>query len=533
MKLDTRITAVVVYPDRARVTRTAEATLEPGSHRLEIQELPLSLDAASVRAAARGTARARLLGVDVRREFYVETPAERVRELEQQIESLQDEMRGLDGKVTLLKEERQALRELLQATDTYARGLAYAKTKADDQMELFAGLRRRAGEADEALLDLAIQRREMERRLEKLQRELNELRGARGRQRYTAAIELEVSQAGDLTLELIYVIGQAAWTPLYDMRLLEGEEEPALEVGYLAQVTQRTGEDWDGVELTLSTARPALASVLPELRPWYVRPLPPPSPPTPQKRMRMARASAPAPMEMEEMALGAVMDEAPGAVAEAEAEQVMAQVETSGTAVTYRVPSTVSVPADGSPHKVAVATFNLTPELDYVTAPKLVAAAYRRAQVDNESDYTLLAGPANLFSGDEFIGTTGLELTAPGGEIELYLGVDDRVKVERELKQREVDKRLLGDRRRLRYAYEIELHNLRPVESRVLLQDQIPVARHENIKVKLESADPKPSEEIELGLLEWELTLAPREERVVRFEFLVEHPRDMPVQGLP
>jgi hypothetical protein len=59
------------------------------------------------------------------------------------------------------------------------------------------------------------------------------------------------------------------------------------------------------------------------------------------------------------------------------------------------------------------------------------------------------------------------------------------------------------------------------------------VSRHENIKVKLESVEPKPTEQTELNLLNWELTLAPGEELVVRFDFSVEHPRGMSVTGLP
>ncbi len=109
------ITAVAVYPSRARVTRSGTVTLEPGSHRLEMPELSLKLDPASVRASARGTARARLLGVDVRRDFYVETPAGRVRELAEQVESLEDEVRGLDAQTELIKRERIILDELESA----------------------------------------------------------------------------------------------------------------------------------------------------------------------------------------------------------------------------------------------------------------------------------------------------------------------------------------------------------------------------------------------------------------------------------
>ena len=80
----------------------------------------------------------------------------------------------------------------------------------------------------------------------------------------------------------------------------------------------------------------------------------------------------------------------------------------------------------------------------------------------NDSPYTLLPGASNLFAGDEFIGATQLEMTAPQGEIELYLGADDRVKVERELKRREVEKTIIGGKRRIHYGYEIRLENLAP-----------------------------------------------------------------------
>jgi hypothetical protein len=59
---------------------------------------------------------------------------------------------------------------------------------------------------------------------------------------------------------------------LYDLRLEESGGKAQLDAGFLAQVTQQSGEDWKGVGLSLSTARPALASTLPELKPWFIQP---------------------------------------------------------------------------------------------------------------------------------------------------------------------------------------------------------------------------------------------------------------------
>jgi uncharacterized protein (TIGR02231 family) len=436
-------------------------------------------------------------------------------------------LRGLEARSTLRTEERAALGDLLGRSEAYARGLAYGRVEPDAQMALFQQIRERAEALDEALLDIAAQRREMERRREKLQRELDRLRDERGRERYAAAVELEVSAAGELALELTYVVTKAGWKPLYDLRL--GEDEggaPGLDVDYLAQVRQRTGEDWDAVAVTLSTARPALAQSPPELDPWYVGPLRAPAA-APKSKARMMRAAP-------EMADAAFTGAAPEAEFDRErADVATARVDDSGLSLAYRVEAPVTVPADGEPHKVAVARFALAPEIDYASAPKLVEAAYRRARGANDSPYTLLPGRASLFAADEFIGTTKLPLIPPQGELELYLGVDDGIEIERELVRREVDKRLIGDRRRLRYGYRITVRNTTSAPVTLSLHDQLPVARHEEIKVRLDAAEPKPAEQSELNLLEWRLALDAGQERAVRFDFVVEHPRDMTLVGLP
>ncbi len=531
--LQTKVSAVVVYPDRARITRRGSVALEPGSHRLALTGLPASLDPASVRAMARGTAHARLVGVSTRREHHVETPVEKVRGLEKEIEALQDDVAVLDDRMQLLQEERNALRGLANRSEVYARGLAFGKIDASEQMALFEKVREQVKAINGELQEVAHERRDLERKLQKLQRDLNELRGARRRDRYAAFVELEVTQEGELTVDLTYVVSGASWTPLYDLRLMEDKEPSLLEVGYLAEVHQSTGEPWEDVQLTLSTARPALAQTVPELDTWYLSVVS--TAPGQPILGYMERAAAPsAKVELTRRDQMRVREEDAEAEAEpVEVDATVAQVAQSGAAVTYKVPDTVSIPDGGEPRKVVVARISLQPKLDYTTAPKLVEAVYRHAVITNQSPYTLLPGKAHLFTGDEYIGRVALELTAPGGELELYLGVDDRVRVERTLTLREVDKKLLRDRIQRSYGYEIVVENLRKSEVQVTVRDQIPVPKNEALKVKLESAVPDPSEQTRLGILKWELTLPPGEKETLRFGFSVEHVRGWDVVGLP
>ena len=522
--MDSSISSVVVYPDRARIMRRGEVTLKEGVHHVEIPDLSIHLDTDSLRVSARGSARARVLSLRVQKKFYAETPVDYVKELETQVETAGDELSRLDAQVLLVNDQKTRISDLAGHTKTYAKAMAKGEIKVEAQLALFDSLRARHEKLEAEAQNLVRQKREQERRLEKLKKQLDQVHSARQRERYSAFVEVEVFQAGDLTVELNYVVPSAGWEPLYDMRFLEEGGKPRLEVGYLAQITQRTGENWGGVSLTLSTTRPALSGRLPELDPWYVAPYPKP---VPRPEPRMARAQM----------VTAVPAMEPDAAAEPqpeyEAEEAYASVSESGTSVTYQVPGKVVVPTDGEPHKVTVARFMIPLEMDYVTAPKIVQAAHRRARVINDSSMTLLAGSANIFAGDEFVGTTALELTASQGEIELYLGVDDRIKVERELKRRDVDKVLIGGKRRIHYAYEIELQNLAGREIPITVHDQIPVSRHEDIKVKLEGVEPKPNLQSELNILTWELTLAPEQEAHIRIEFTIEHPGEMSVAGLP
>jgi uncharacterized protein (TIGR02231 family) len=520
--MKTAVSSVTVFPDRARVARLGTASLQKGIHVLEIEDLPAGLNPESMRASARGTVQARLFGVQMKRSYFSETPAQKVRELENALEAAQDEIHRLDARIDISRKNLAYLEALSGQSATFATALAAGEMKLDEHLALLDGLRKRMESLADEQVSLGVEKRQLESEIQKLKNELNQQRSSRPRQRFTAQVEVELVEPGELRLELVYVGNQAHWKPLYDLRLHEQDGQPELEVTYLAQVVQSTGEDWDRASLTLSTARPALASQLPELDPWYIEPF------QPVVRSRRAPAALMAAAETPDIEPQQISDKALY-----EAEPVYAVQEEAGAAVTYHVAGHLTIPSDGEPHKTTIASFNLPARLDYVAAPRLVEAAYRRARVVNSSPHILLAGQLNMFAGDEFLGTTSLELTPPKGEMELYLGSDDRLKVERKLKRRDIDKSLVGGKRRLHYGYEVVLENLLPVEAQVSLHDQFPVSRHEDIKVKLDSTDPRPQEQTELNLLRWDIKLEPGEKRVARYDFSIEHPQAMTVVGLP
>lgn len=526
--VDTAVTHVTVYPDRARVVVAGTCELETGLQRLIIDELPLTLENDSVRVKGVGQAQVRILGVDVTRQYYEETPAERLQTLLQQLEQIQAELQELNDNKAGWEAHGRYLTGLREATTEYAKGLSRGKTSVEDQTTLITFLQTQDSEMRTAVREIDAQHKEAKRRLDKVQKEINQLRSARPRERNRVQIEIDALTAGSFAPEISYVVRKAGWQPLYDVRLLENGNTHTLDMTTIAQITQNTGQDWQGVELSVSTARPSLNQRLPDLKPWFVDEARPPV-----LRRHAKPAAAPQPM-----AAMAMADAAPEPEMEV-AEEFVADVVTatvqdrgSGTAVTFNIPGNTDIPSDGSPHKTTLQQFNVEPELDYLSIPKHTDSVFRRATVVNATGTPLLAGQASLFVGDEYIGSTRLGYTAVNDEIELLLGVEESITVEREMVKRDVDKKMLRDQRRLRFGFEINLKNLLKKEAKLVIEDHIPVSRHESIKIKLEQAKPNPKEQTDLNLLEWELLLMPASEQNIQYEFSVEYPRSMKVAGL-
>jgi uncharacterized protein (TIGR02231 family) len=217
----------------------------------------------------------------------------------------------------------------------------------------------------------------------------------------------------------------------------------------------------------------------------------------------------------------------------AAAEVAVAEVRTEGPAISFVAPGAPSIPADGSAHKILLGSQILPAPLDWITAPKGQSYVYRRAKVQNTSPAILLPGKGSLFYGDTFIGTTSVPETPPQAEFEVYLGVDDQIKVERELTDRTVEKGgIVGQVRRMQVAYRIVVYSYRDERVPLTVLDRLPVSRHENIKVKLQYSDP-PVEPGEMGELHWELSLAAGEERAISFEIQIDMPLEGEVVGLP
>jgi uncharacterized protein (TIGR02231 family) len=535
--LEADIVAVTVFPDRARVTRRARVALPAGEARVVFDNLPLALVTDSVRVSGSGPAT--VLGVDVTREYQVPRhylPGggdEVAATLERQLREARAALASLRDEEEVATERLEFLTRLARrATASYARALAAGRTDPAAVGDLGGTLAAQQAEVRALRRDVAERREQAEEQVAAYERGLEARRRQREPDRMAATVSLAVDGGSDATaaasveLELAYLVDGAGWHSTYDLRL-DGE---TLNLTWFGLVTQHTGEDWPECDLRLSTARPSGEVIVPELDPWFLdrfRPLPPPAPRAVRggpAGLTAVGAAMPAPSAP--MMAYAAEDMAPPPIGE-----VGASVEHGVTAATYQPARPVAVPADGAAHRATITVIELGAALDYVTAPVRAAEAHLRAKVTNTSDHTLLAGAAAVFHAGDFVGSTALETWAPGEEVELALGVDDRVRVERELVRRTAARAVLSTTRRREAEHRIRVANHSPRPVRVTVLDQLPVSRDEGIVVKELRLDPAPAERTDMGVLTWVLDLAEGQTKDIYVGVRVELARGVEVLG--
>lgn len=533
--LDTRISEVTVYTDRALVTRRGTVALSGNETELTIASIPATIETESVRATGSGTIAVRLLGVRSETVFSSEPVDDRTAELTQQIQELEIQKRAINDKITARKIKLQFLQGLSEkSVASFSSSIAKQQVGLNETDELLNFLAANYLKNISAIAHYETQRQELDKQIQALQQQLRQIQTPHSQQTFNIIVAIEPSGSGNFELEVSYVVTLAHWTPLYDLRVNTTNNQ--INLNYLAEVNQNTGEDWAGVALTLSTAKPGMGTLPPKLKPWYVDILRSKSPPAAEfYRMRTSSTAAPDGFELSATEVpSAMMAIAPAAAEPApiEAQTATAQVSREGGTVSFQVGGNTNIPSDGTPHKVTIFSENYPFKPEYIAVPRLVSFAYLQAVVVNpQTGATLLPGKANIFRDNTFVGTVELDNVSPGAEFKLNLGIDEGLKIDRQLVERQVDKKLIGNQRRTSYAYRLNLTNLQQVQLHLTLKEQLPVSRNEQIKVRSTLTNPKIVVG-EMGLLEWQISLPPQAKQELYYQFVVEHPPELTVIGL-
>ena len=530
--VDSRLSAVTVYADRAIVTRIATLDLAAGAVEVTFEKLPATLLDQSLQVSGRGAAEATILDVTARTTFLDFTPNERVKTLEDELRALGKQRRALDDRAKLLDAQRISV-DRIEGTLVAPASKDAPRPALADLAATLAFVTEQRAKISTEIAALEEQRAALAEKITAAEKQLQQLRGTGGRNYKTVTVRLDAKSAGKLDLALSYAVSGASWNPSYDARVLGGEH--AVELAYFAVVRQNTGEDWKDIALTLSTARPTRGGAAPQIAPWTLdifnpRPMrPDPSASimsSPFEAGKSRALSAPS-------AAGGMTANADAEAPERAASLAQATVETATTSASFKIATVTTVPSDNSPQKVPITSARLATAPEYSTVPKRLAAAFLTAKVTNTSDFPLLGGAMNVFLDGTFVATSSLRTVMPGEKFDLALGADEGIAVKHKRVTRFTeDTGLTNSGKRVTYEYLLTLQNNKKTAEHVIVTDQVPVSRHEKIVVKVLAPDPKDAKPAADGTLKWTLDLKPAEKRELTVKFAVDYPNEVNVAGL-
>jgi uncharacterized protein (TIGR02231 family) len=148
-----------------------------------------------------------------------------------------------------------------------------------------------------------------------------------------------------------------------------------------------------------------------------------------------------------------------------------------------------------------------------------------------------LDGTANIFLDENFVTTTDFGFAAPTEEFWTFLGVDEGISIEHKLvKIFNEDFGFFTKKKKKTYEYEISLKNNKKNMVNIVIKDQIPLSKNDDISVKLIQPDMKDEKKDftidDEQTIKWEMKIEAGKEQKIPLKFSVEYPSKFNIEGL-
>jgi len=514
-QLDHTITEVTVYEESARIIRRAPFELPAGSHNLMIQGLAiddpsdffgLDVTVNGVKKGAVSYFMDRFVGHQKAKAPDLLAADARVSDLQTRINAVRDEA----DKARLAAEAAKARIAFLVGL-----GQSDAAGAADlDRLEALSGLvENQVLAAEGRALEARIRARDIEFDLKDLEADLEHAKKALAdlAERYseTGGISVRVDAAEPNKGEVVisqWVQYASGWQPTYRVNL---DADGGVQLERSAIVFQETGEDWNDIQLILSTLRPMGKT----------------APGRPYARLR--RIKKPEPVLAEAGALHEPVVESP--VIMEESASFSAQLTELG--VTYVFPNPVTIASSHTAVQLEQDNLTLEADIRAVAVPQRDDTAFRVIDLKNTSGEEILGSDMAVLAYEgEDLGVSSMPFITSGDSQELGFGrIAGLVIKETWLETGESSGRLMSRSNEQVQKRRIDIRNLTTRAWDVRVLSGVPYSQQEDLEITWTAA-PAPGEidvDDSRGVLGWDLSLEPGEENAILVETRMTWPEEM------
>lgn len=511
------INEVKIHLQGAEVIRSAKINLSPGITRIAFPGLSPKLLPQSIQLS--GGDNVEILSVTSKINFLKEG------EQSLRVLKLRDSLELVNDLSQDLADQEQAYNSEKSFIETNKNLKGQDGVKMDELIKGADFMRKRYAEINTALSAIIREKKELNQTRNQIQQQLNELNAAR---KPTSEIYAMVSSKNiqQSNLKLRYVVNDAGWSPIYDLKT--GKINEPIVLKYRALAFNNSGVDWENVKITLSTSDVNQTASQPVLKPWLLN-----NNSTSfanNFKAQQGRFNSPQILQSNNMSMDVNKF---GNAAEKKQEQVSGirfeTIEISALSTDFEIEEKYSIPSDRKPYSIQVNEEKLNAGFLHFSIPKMDKDAFLLAQVIGWEKLDLISGPMNIYHDENYIGLANLDTRTLNDTLSLSLGRDNKVLVTR-VKLEELSKnQVLGPNKKMSVAYKITVKNNHTESIIIDLEDQVPVSEIKEIEVKLGDLDGA-NLISSTGKLKWRMTLQPGESQSVTFDFSIKYPKDQKIE---
>jgi len=524
-KASTSIKGVTVYQQKAKITRTAQATIPAGASDILLKDLSSKIDGQSLQVTLNNGVK--LLSATYQIDHLSDPKKSAVIEnLEDSLELVQFELDWVNRQIEVYQSEEKLMDMNSQKVGTETKGLS-----AQDLKEVMTFYRKQLMEIKKERLKLDRERGKLQNSATRLQKQLQQVLSEKTKAIGEVLLKVISKTPTTAKIEFSYIVQDAGWKPIYDIRAASIEEPVTL--SYKANIFQHTGQDWNNVDLTVSTGNPSKSNDRPILSPSYLAFIQPYSLGLSQNKRAIPNQMMNS-MQLSDKDMRGnmmTMDETEKLDYAGDRDEENVVLNQNQLNLSFEVQLKQSIPTDGQYHLVDLKDYEIDAEYDYHTVPKLDEGAFLLAKITDWGNLNLLAGNANIFFDDTYIGQSFINPATTADTLLLSFGRDEQIQIKRMELNDLSETNFLGNKRTETKTYEISVRNNKGTTAHIEILDQIPISQNEDIEVKLIGKDGAEYTE-KYGKLLWRLDIPAGQTKKIKLEYSVKYPKWRFVAGL-
>jgi len=207
-----------------------------------------------------------------------------------------------------------------------------------------------------------------------------------------------------------------------------------------------------------------------------------------------------------------------------EAEQIVATKTLNIVSTEYTIEEKYSIPSNPKNIKVSIQRIQTDAKYQFYCAPRLDKDVFITAQLIDWEQYNLLEGQANVFFEETFIGNTFFDTRYLVDTLEISLGRDKGIKVERKKSKDYKRNQLIGSDNIAYRDWDISVRNAKQQSIDIIIEDQFPMSVDSKVVITQEEmSDGKLNETT--GIVSWAFKLDPSTTKKMQLKYKVKFPK--------